>query len=937
MEQIYEEIVKLSFAYFESRPVTPETIWDYIARAKAFYPEHPLDEKKLFNSLESVHAPTISDDARILDDSEGHEDWFNPDTHLPLKRDFKWHFWDHYQQYLLLRKRWPKDIVKSMNRFSSLVLSRIEDPLRTGYWDRRGMVVGNVQSGKTANYTALITKAADAGYKLFIVLAGVHNSLRSQTQERLNEEFLGYDLEVIQRITGQERRIGVRRMFNNHRTVNTLTSSADSGDFSRVVANQAGIIPSMTGDPLILVVKKNVAILRNLIEWATSLARADSSGHRVVQDIPLLLIDDECDYASVNTRKPERDEFNNIIEDWDPTRTNLLIRQLLSSFAKSNYIGYTATPFANIFIHKDDPHPIYGDDLFPKHFLVSLPQPDNYIGPEKLFGLMGDPDVGIAALEPLPLLRDVNDTEAVIPGSHKSHLAIAALPGSLIQAIKSFLLVCAARRLRTTGTPHNSMLIHVTRFTQVQSRVRDLVELELSRLSGRIMSGTDSLEDFMSLWEEDFIPTIVEMKRRGFKDARIHDWSEIRPVLFDVIRSLKLKGINGEIGDTLDYRQAELNARQRVERGEAIHWSESGATIIAIGGDKLSRGLTLDGLSVSYYLRASRMYDTLMQMGRWFGYRDGYNDLCRIYTTEELLRWYQHIALANRELRNEFDYMEAIGSSPEKFGLKVRNHPGRLAITAAGKARATERMRITFAGRCLRTIVFDPKFSAPNLKALESLIEEIGRDPDREINPEKPRFHWTKVQPHLVTKFLRSYVTQEDAKRVVDPVRIADYIDRQSARGELVDWHIVLVSNSNPIHSFKVSKYEIGAVLRKPLRRVDKRLISIGTLTSPMDEYIDMESGEYERVKELYGRLKIEDEEDKTRFAAFARQERPKERGLLLIYFPACNDDFEGGALRYGLDGEEVLGFAVSFPGSNTAEPIEYVVNSVYADGEDAA
>jgi hypothetical protein len=417
----------------------------------------------------------------------------------------------------------------------------------------------------------------------------------------------------------------------------------------------------------------------------------------------------------------------------------------------------------------------------------------------------------------------------------------------------------------------------------------------------------------------------------------IHDWILVKDQLFEAIRCIKIRGVNGDIGDILEYRQTELKTRERIDRGENVPWIERGASLIAIGGDKLSRGLTLDGLSVSYYLRSSRMYDTLMQMGRWFGYRDGYNDLCRIFTTGELIDWYRHIALANSELKNEFDYMAAIGSSPEKFGLKVRNHPGRLAITSAGKSRATERMMITFAGRCLRTIVFDPRNNKNNLKAFEDLIQGIGRATDKDVDLSKPRYHWTGVEAGCVVRFLRSYLTQKEAKRVVDPARIADYIEKQLPRNELTDWHVVVVSNTKDkaVHVATIGGIEVGSVQRTPLRANDPDRISIGTLTSPSDEYIDMSK---EQIKELKARFETGKEEggfEDQKFATFARQERSADTGLLLIYMPANRkiESFDKSLSPYGLEGDEVVGFAVSFPGSDTAEPIEYVVNSVYADG----
>ena len=841
MQEIYNEIVDMSHGFFRSREITPDTIRAFIAKMVIAYSDQSLDEVKLFNELEAVHAPTIKDDAKVLEDSVGHEEWFNPDTNLPLKGELDWHFWDHYEQYLKIKKGWPKGVVTKLDQFSSLVLSKMEDPGREGSWDRRGMVVGNVQSGKTANYTALITKAIDAGYKLIVVLAGVHNSLRSQTQERINEEVLGYDLDVIQKITGQETRIGVRTMFPSHKPAYTLTSSASDGDFNTASAGKAGVILSNDAPPVVLIVKKWCSVLENIIRWSTTFGQLDTKGRRIVQDIPFLLIDDESDYASVNTKKPKKDEFGNIIKDQDPATTNRLIRKLLQSFSKSIYLGYTATPYANIFIHKDNNHPIYGEDLFPKHFLVSLPQPDNYVGPEEVFGLKDDPDSDYEPVDPLPLVREVDDNESYIPSSIKPADSVEKLPDSLRKAIKSFLLVCSARKLRASGTPHNSMLIHVTRWTKSQGHVKDLVEEELKLIKARVMSQTDKLDDLKSLWEDDFIPTSEEMIQRDFKDAKVQPWNEIKDQLLDVIRNIKLKGINGEIGDTLDYRNAEHKVRERVARGEKVPWQERGVTVIAVGGDKLSRGLTLDGLSVSYYLRSSKMYDTLMQMGRWFGYRDGYNDLCRIYTTRQLSTWYTYIALANKELKAEFEYMHLINEKPESFGLKVRKFPGRLAVTSAGKSRDTKVIRIAFVGEFPKTIVFDPRKSESNRKVLEEMISQIGRDPDVEFVPSKPRFQWKNVEPQIITTFLNKYGSHEDATRLNNPRKIAEYIDKQNRKDELVSWDVVLVSNTEDkkVHYAEIGKYKVGSVRRKPSSSIAPDKIAIGTLTSPADEALD--------------------------------------------------------------------------------------------------
>src|SRR5262249_42666461 len=180
-----------------------------------------------------------------------------------------------------------------------------------------------------------------------------------------------------------------------------------------------------------------------------------------------------------------------------------------------------------------------------------------------------------------------------------------------------------------------------------------------------------------------------------------------------VASTVTIKLINGSAKDALEYDAAR----------------QTGINVIAIGGDKLSRGLTLEGLSVSYYLRASRMYDTLMQMGRWFGYRPGYLDLCRLYTTAELRRWYGAVTAANEELLREFDYMAAIGATPKEFGLRVRNHPDGLLVTARTKLRNARKVYVTFAGTISETIIFrtDEESRKQNQSAAESLISDAAK------------------------------------------------------------------------------------------------------------------------------------------------------------------------------------------------------------------
>ncbi len=925
MDKDHNEIIKMSHAWFSDKDISPENIFKFIKMMSRGYQREDLDEDWLFRKIESIHQ-VVMGDATSLDDNTGHEEWFNPSTDKGINRDFEWHFWDHYSDYLIVRKGWSPRVVEGIDRLTNEILSKIEDPQRPGRWDRRGMVMGSVQSGKTANYTGLITKAADAGYKLFIILAGVHNSLRSQTQMRLAEEFMGYEMETIQKLTGKEKRIGVREMFEDHGTVFTLTNSSEKGDFKRSVAAQQGIFPAMDSPPIILIIKKHVSILKNLIEWLPSvIGQKDRNGRSIIKDIPMILIDDECDYASINTKEPHLDENQEVCSEWDPTATNRHIRAILHMFDKSTYLGYTATPYANIFIHMEEKHPVYGEDLFPRSFIINLPQPNNYMGPEHVFGLDASDDTGIVERDPLPIIRLINDSDSLIPPKHKKDLDVPHLPESLRYAIKTFLLTCASRNIRAEGNPHNSMLIHVTRYTNVQRQIYELVEMQLQRLAARIMSGRD-LQDFEEIWRADFSPTSSEMAERDYTDAIIHSWEDIKSHLQRATRVVRVKLINGTAKDSIDYHDSLTYANDRIKAGEDVPWEERGASFIVIGGDKLSRGLTLEGLSVSYYLRASRMYDTLMQMGRWFGYREGYTDLCRIFTTGELLFWYRHIAGANVELRNEIDYMAALGATPEKFGLKIKSHPGRLVVTSAGKSRKKQKIQLSYAGNISETVVFDPHMTDINKDALERLIEEIGRSPDYPVMEKKPRFRWSGVPSGPILNFLTAYKTNEEATRIADPMRWAQYIEKQNRKNELISWDVVIVSTNDKEHSVEIEGLGIGCNRRKTWLPITKSKVSIKRLVSPADETIDLTEEEIEMARQICGVGPNSLPSGKS-----IRGVRPPSRGLMLIYLLY---GYDKKGKPYGLD-STYIGLALSYPESKTAVPIEYWVNPIYISEED--
>jgi hypothetical protein len=889
-----------------------------------------VDKDRLIAELEerfTVYAPLH----QTLGQNDDHLPW------LPQKRGaLSWRYWDRYR--LFLEDRMPGAAVESLERVADDVLERLEDPERSGMWDRRGLVMGHVQSGKTANFCGLICKAADSGYKVVIVLSGIHNSLRSQTQIRLDEGFLGFMSEP--RASGQHqtfKRAGVG-LIDGSIHANAGTNRTERGDFSTQVANQFGIHPG--GLPLIFVVKKNATVLRNLLGWIQSCADASDevSGRRFISNVPLLVIDDEADLASIDTRQQEFDEFGSPDPEHDPARINGLIRQILRSFERVGYVGYTATPFANIFIHDRGQTRELGDDLFPRSFIVNIPPPSNYVGPARTFGIGANDDAGLEEIHALPVVRVVTDhadsdeldeengwmpPKLVKRTAHRPvYDGKDCIPPSLREAILTFILTVTVRKLRESGPHHNSMLVHVVRYTNVQQLVAEQVERALREIAQRIQNGDGDrspgiLDELHNLWTRDFIPTNRRCQEVAGERAapRLPSWREVRARLKEAALSIHVRTINGSAGDILDYEENRL----------------TGLNVIAVGGDKLSRGLTLEGLSVSYFLRASRMYDTLMQMGRWFGYRDGYLDVCRLYTAAELLEWFTHIAAASEELQREFQHMVNVGGTPKDYGLRVRSHPVML-VTSAVKMRNGTNMQLSFSGDISETIIFsrDPRWITQNLTAVANWLASLGGPVGG--GSKTGGYTWSGVNVEQVVTFLSSYRSHEDALRA-NTALLSQYIKAQRENGELRNWTVRLVSSgkADAVES-EINGLPIGLVARaqypedsRPGRYTIRRLVS------PSDEMIDLSEEQRKQALAVTVNDWEQDKDPKKREnppevpgGRQIRQIRPKVTGLILIY-PLDPQ-------RAGISdtSQPITGIAISFPRSDTAREIAYAVNNVF-------
>ena len=899
----------------------------------------------------SVYVP----DATMMEDPTDHIEW------LPSRRgSIHWKFWSRYKAFLEQEKKLPEPVVSALGKLTDEILAKLEDPERKPQWDCRGMVVGSVQSGKTANYCGLICKAVDAGYKLIIVLAGMHKNLRSQTQYRVDEGVIGRDSRRDGALDRKNTLIGVGRMFGEVPPIHTLTSSLDNGDFKASVADTIGV--TIGGDPVVLVVKKNGRVLHNLLKWVQNVKGEESLDRKrkMIRGVPLLLIDDEADNASINTK----DRRKKITQEQEVTAINGRIREFLDAFEKSAYVGYTATPFANIFINPDAETPKHGEDLFPRSFILNVSPPSNYVSPSRVFGLDGDPDSGIEPRQELPLFRLVDDHENSFPQKHKKDIVVQELPSTLKRALFCFVLVCAARRARGQAEVHNSMLVHVTRFVNVQNQVANLVQQQVDTIRRRLAIGDGErrqplLTELQTLWREEFEPTSATIRKMS-PDENLPKvtWAQVATELPEAAARIEVKEINGHATDALDY---------------VAH--QQGFNVVAIGGDKLSRGLTLEGLSVSYFLRASQMYDTLMQMGRWFGYRPGYLDLCRLFTTEDLRRWYRHIALAEVELRREFDRMKAAGLTPRRYGLRVREHPGGLLITALNKMAHARTQKLSYAGQLVQTAHFatDLIVVRSNVRAVTDFL--INRGGKLAAIETKTAWLWRNVKAEEVLEGLLQNFTIASENWRLQKSELMEFIRRQAATGELVNWTVALVNTRGESGTFPFAGCEAGLARRRPEHgtwlddKIPTRFVAPNAnIQSPTHQALDLEHPEIVLTEELLqellakravkdgGPLFTQNDEEVLRQCCaakeslgvaaerltasrrppgadeslrsringeVARQLRPKTHGLLLIY-PLVPKGVE-----WPKD-HPFMGLAFSFPSSHTARAVDYKVNKVW-------
>jgi hypothetical protein len=795
------------------------------------------------------------------------------------------YYWGSYKDYLIEDKEWTPRIVNNLDDETERILELCGNPNNQKDWDRKGLVVGHVQSGKTANYTGLICKASDAGYKAIIVLAGLQNTLRNQTQGRIDEGFIGYNTASLK----EKEYVGVgNRRSGKRRTPAILTNRTQ--DFSKTRASLGIPIDSLS-EPVVLVLKKNVSILNNLHDWLK--LNGVAAGRKKI-DAPLLLIDDEADNASINT-KYGRDGV---------TAINKAIRSVLSLFDHKTYVGYTATPFANIFIDPDTDDEMLEDDLFPRSFIISLDAPSNYFSADKIF-----------IQEPNRFLINNEDALADLPVKHKKDWEITELPSSLEEAIRCFILAVSIKRLRGQENQHSSMMVNVSRFVDVQKNVKEYVldYLHALQASCRSFSKLPYVQAIADPLMQELYTTWQDIYK-GQTDSG-DDWQSIQNELAVSASEITVSLINGKSSDRLNYDDY-----------------PEGKKVIAVGGTALSRGLTLEGLIVSYYLRNTVMYDTLIQMGRWFGYRPNYEDLCRIFITNQAEGYFAHVSESIQELRADMKRMERQGSTPEEFGLRVRSHPDTLVVTAANKLGRSAGLtwKVDLSNRFIESTHL--KRDRESLDANRKLGLTLASDLLDIQTPMEVggNFLFKGVPVDKVVDFLEGFRNSEYSI-LSDPGLMLDYI-RPRTDGELMTWDVLYVGLQKERRDFEAfaiaDNLQINCQQRTPDANATKPDVLVHKkqrIASRPIEYIGLPTA----IKDAIDREFLAKNAGKQIPDRVYREKRTTP--LLVIHFIQYLDDPKKVVLKYEKEAP-VLAWSISLPPTNLPQTtVEYRINAVYS------
>ncbi len=880
-EQLENAIIGVLFGSKDRKVYTEQEIDQIIEQFFSLSKDITVEEKEQIKR--NIHSKQIIklDTGTVLVGNK-HKKWF-----MGEKPNLEMKYWNRYKNYLQFDKKFAPKVIDSMDDVSDEIVDLLGNPLSNEAFQRRGLVVGDVQSGKTANYISVINKASDVGYKIIVLLTGTIEKLRQQTQIRVDEGFIGQSSDNSKSI------IGVGKYDN---TIVPLFFTTIFDDFKSTSTRVLGISLDNMTNTCVLVVKKNVSVLKNLNQW---IKNQNLRGGNSIVDNSLLVIDDEADNASINTND----------EDKSPTKINEQIRILLKLFTRTSYLGFTATPYANIFI---DPFvkavDMLADDLFPRDYIYCLDAPTNYIGARNIFGINAEHDY---------MIQKIRDANEYYPQTHKIDFIIDALSPSLETALYEFYLANVIRDLRGDITAHRSMLINISRFVNVQKQLGEVVNRHLKTVKDdvRLYSKLPVLEAI----KNSSIRNLKRVYEEEYSNVQ-YSWEEIQPNLIRAIDPIQVFVVNSGQNE-LDY---EANGTY-------------GLRAICVGGLTLSRGLTLEGLVISYFYRNSKIYDTLMQMGRWFGYRGGYEDICRIWMSEDSVDWYTEISEATDELRNDIKEMKQSGGTPKDFGLRVKRDSNVLMITARNKMRAAASIPlvISLSGEFIETPKMFNNYSKnlANYEVLMDFIENMKQIKIIEDNPNsKTNFGFTRIPKEEILDFLGKFEVAK-ANIKYNKESILSFINNYAGT-ELLEWDMVFLNGSNdekviPIdnsHSIKWMKRSYKLCNNDQLVQISGQRNRLGTAT---DASFGLTSKEVESIKEKF--IEKNNGKDGTMGEKWYFKEYVKRRPLIMIYFVGLNNNNDDSKLDPNLKTIPLIGLSIGIPTLTDQETkyVTYMLNVI--------
>lgn len=848
----------------------------------------------------------------ILVANEDDGKWFEKKQQL-LSHSMTDGYFDRYKRYLR-RQDFSEAVIEQMESDCSRVLKQCANPeltLNVTERKKKGLVVGDVQSGKTANYLGLINMACDYGYKIIVLLAGMTDSLRQQTQSRVDTGFIGAVSDTMS--DAEIAYVGVNddaQIQQNY----AVPLTNNENDFVKFVKKNLNATSGDFNKPIILVVKKNTSVLNQVVEWL-------KPGFHNINCQNLLIIDDEADNASINTKKPE----------CDPSKINGHIRNLYNNFPIASYVGYTATPFANIFVNPE------GDesykDLFPSDFIVLLNAPSNYYGAQKVFSYEGDVHSRS--------LRVLDESEKhFLPAKHKKdEYYFAELPDSLKEAILCFLINNVIRTKRGANRKHRSMMINISVYNIMHGEILDAVQKYVSKLlniieqdSGKCTSDFIKNEDMKMLYNiytgnEDYLDGECDFY------AEIREkisWEEIKAGLYDEIVKFETTAINNQ------------NKKERFSYTDE-RFKEIGARVIVVGGYVLSRGLTLEGLMVSYFSRSSTAYDSLLQMCRWFGYRPNYEDLCRVYMTPINIMNFRAVIDAVEDLKMQFREMIVKKKKPDDFGLMVRESPDTLETSLL----ITSRNKMYNSGKIVRVLNYGGTYADTSKLYCSKEVNEVNETVVQQLindcsyegidftdyyapNSGVCRKMLREVPRKIIASNIKNLkIPYENTKFDVDNLSV--YIKDSEA---FPFWDVVFASGDSTDISYLNQNSVIRSFRKSPSDKfirigdVNNRIIDPGIFVSGLNE-------EQIKVAKIHCEERRE-RQGKSREGAITVPDylAVQSRNPLLVVYPIQlnlpkekpTDEEKRTISLFGKE-KPIFGFAVGFPSKESADKLTYRAN----------